>query len=81
MIAEADLRFSAQHSRADDHNGYAESTNPNGREAGMRRVALRRRAPVSQFLYCTVPVNGGSVAANMLVSYHAYFRLSALYQP
>jgi hypothetical protein len=55
MIAEADLRFSAQHSQADGHNGYTESTNPNGSEAGMRRAALRGCALMSLFLvsYCT----------------------------
>jgi hypothetical protein len=72
MTAEADLRFSAQHSQADDHNGYGESTNSNGSEAGLRRAALRWCAPVRLFL---IPVNGGAVAANNLVSYfflHSY---------
>jgi hypothetical protein len=39
----------------------------------MRRAALRQCAS-------TVPVNGGPIAANILVSCHALFRLSALYQ-
>jgi len=70
MIAEADVRFSAQQSQAEGHNGYAESTNPNGSEAGMRRAALRQCAACARE---SIPVPGGAVAANILVSYHAFF--------